>query len=316
MQNESGDFASGETANVESTVQVIMALCELKIDPQGSQFTKNGHTALESLLHYYVTGGGFKHASPDSAADLMSTEQGFYALAAYRRYLDGKSSFYNMTDINFSPDSAAQIAGVGLPGKNPDVKAVAIIRADYTFDDIQNFDTRTAIEALAARGIASGVGGNSFEPNRSITRAEFAAIVVRALGLTPTAVEVFADVPESSWYAAYVGTAYKYGIVSGVSVSDFAPSASITREQAAVMVERAGKLCGLKTDVTDADIQAGLSRFKDYQDCADWSREALTLCFRQNILMVDSDSIEPQKEITRAEMADMLYRMLEKAELI
>jgi hypothetical protein len=104
-------------------------------------------------------------------------------------------------------------------------------------------------------------------------------------------------VPENSWYAAYVGTAYKYGIVSGVSPSDFAPSASITREQAPVMVERAGKLCGLNTDVTDADIQAELGRFKDDQDCAAWSREALAFCFNQSIVAADSDNIEPRKKL-------------------
>ncbi|HPT69036.1 MAG TPA: S-layer homology domain-containing protein [Syntrophomonas sp.] len=315
LQNETGGFVSGGTANVESTVQVMMALCELKIDPQGSLFTKNGHTLPDNLLDYYVTGGGFKHTAAATASDIMGTEQGFYALAAYQRYLDGQNSFYNMSDVKALP--GMQPGSPGLAGKNADVSAVKATQNGRTFDDIQGLEAQPAIEALAARGIINGVGYNTFEPDRSMTRAEFAAIVVRALGLTPSAERVvFTDVTEGSWYAGYVGTAYKYGIVSGTSSSTFTPEATITREEAAVMTARAAGLCGLDTAMNEQAIHDMLAQFADYTTSSNWARASLAFCYRQGILAQDEVNIEPGVAITRTEIAVMLYRMLLKAELI
>jgi len=314
LQNEAGGFASGGTANVESTVQVMMALCELKIDPQGSLFTKNGHTLLDNLLDYYVTGGGFKHTAAVTAPDIMGTEQGFYALAAYQRFLDGQNSFYDMSDVKALPGT--QEHSTGLAGKNADIRAVKATSNGRTFEDIQGLESQPAIEALAARGIINGAGPNTFEPDRSMTRAEFAAIVVRALGLLPVADRIFTDVAENSWYAGYVGTAYKYGIVSGTSSSTFTPEATITREEAAVMTARAAGLCGLDTAMNEQEIHDMLAQFADYTTSSSWARASLAFCYRQGILTQDDVNIKPGVAITRTEIAVMLYGMLLKAELI
>ncbi|MBP1760547.1 MAG: hypothetical protein H6Q64_89 [Firmicutes bacterium] len=314
LQNETGGFASGGTANVESTVQVMMGLCELKIDPQGSLFTKNGHTLLDNLLDYYVTGGGFKHTTAATAPDIMGTEQGFYALAAYQRFLNGQNSFYDMSDVKALPGTPQ--GSTGLAGKNADVRAVKVIQNSYTFDDIQGLESQPAIEALAARGIINGAGSNTFEPDRSMTRAEFAAIVVRALGLTPVAEKIFADVAENSWYAGYVGTAYKYGIVSGTSSSTFTPEATITREEASVMTARAAGLCGLDIAMNDQAIRDMLAQFADYTTSSNWARASLAFCYQQNILSSEDVTMKPGIAITRAEIAVMLYRMLGQAELM
>ena len=85
-----------------------------------------------------------------------------------------------------------------------------------------------------------------------MTRAEFAAIVVRALGLTPEGKNSFSDVAAEAWYAPYVGTAYSCGIITGVGDGRFNPSGTITRQEAAVMVSRAAKLCGLETEMDNA----------------------------------------------------------------
>lgn len=316
LQDEAGNFASGGTANVESTVQVIMALCELKIDPQGSQFTKNGHTALDSLLGYYVAGGGFKHDASASGPDIMGTEQGFYALTAYQRFLNRQNSFYDMSDEKSLTEGGTPQSSLGLAGKNADVRAAKLTQNGRIFDDIQGLETQTAIEALAAREIINGLGNNIFAPERNMTRAEFAAIVVRALGLTPVDERVFTDVAGNSWYSAYVATAYKYGIVSGTSAVTFTPDATITREEAAVMTARAARLCGLDSAMAITEIQAELSRFTDAKDCSAWSRASLAFGYRQGILTAIDFKIKPGSAISRAEIADMLYRLLVKAELI
>ena len=53
---------------------------------------------VDALLRYYVKGGGFKHIM-DGEIDGMGTEQAYYALTAYYRFLSGKTNLYDMTDI-------------------------------------------------------------------------------------------------------------------------------------------------------------------------------------------------------------------------
>ena len=85
--------------NSESCAQVIVALTALGIDPTAdSRFVKNGHTVLDALAGFYVTGGGFRHTAGSERND-MATEQGYYALASYYRFLNGQTSLYDMSDV-------------------------------------------------------------------------------------------------------------------------------------------------------------------------------------------------------------------------
>ena len=99
LQLATGGFGSWGTENSESCAQVIVALTALGIDPaKDSRFIKNGLTILDALASYYVDGGGFRHiASGDR--DGMATEQGYYALAAYYRFLNGQTRLYDMSDV-------------------------------------------------------------------------------------------------------------------------------------------------------------------------------------------------------------------------
>ena len=99
LQLATGGFGSWGTENSESCAQVIVALTALGIDPaKDSRFIKNGLTILDALASYYVDGGGFRHiASGDR--DGMATEQGYYALAAYYRFLNGQPRLYDMSDV-------------------------------------------------------------------------------------------------------------------------------------------------------------------------------------------------------------------------
>ena len=98
MQAEDGSFASIDGPSSESIAQTIVALTALGIDPdQDVRFVKNGNSVWDALLSYYIPGGGFRHV-PDGELDGMSTEQGYYAMVAYYRMLEGKTALYDMTD--------------------------------------------------------------------------------------------------------------------------------------------------------------------------------------------------------------------------
>lgn len=98
LQQADGGYSSWGTLNSESCAQVLIALAALGIDPaKDSRFAKNGLTLLDALLAY-VLDNGFRHTM-DGAVDAMATEQALCALTAYARLLDGKTAFYDMTDV-------------------------------------------------------------------------------------------------------------------------------------------------------------------------------------------------------------------------
>lgn len=100
VQQNDGGFTSWGAANSESCAQVIVALTALGINPaKDSRFIKNGASVLDALCSFAVDGGGFKHLATETSANGMATEQGFYALVAYYRLLNGQSSLYDMTDV-------------------------------------------------------------------------------------------------------------------------------------------------------------------------------------------------------------------------
>lgn len=99
LQCSDGGFGSWDTVNSESCAQVIVALTALGIDPTAdSRFVKNGHTVLDALAGFYVTGGGFRHTAGGERND-MATEQGYYALAAYYRFANTQTRLYDMSDV-------------------------------------------------------------------------------------------------------------------------------------------------------------------------------------------------------------------------
>ena len=312
VQDNKGGFSSWGTTNVESVAQVIVALCELGIDLNDSRFVKSRHGLVENLLSFRQSNGGFTHVLDGSDGNnQMSAEQGFYALVAIDRAENGKNSLYRMGDVTKNTskpinkskaDASVNVPGVTAPGT--------------TFADVKKHANKTAIEALASRGIINGMSKDTFAPNKTMTRAEFAAIVTRALGLPAKDTKAFTDVPSSKWYASYIGAANSSGIVNGVGGGKFNPDGTITRQEAAAMVARAAKLCGLDTSMDAGATKDVLAQFGDYRSVASWAKESLAFCYYTNILDQSALKIEPTKAILRCEIAQMLYNMLLTAGLI
>lgn len=274
-QDSAGGFSSFGAASSESTAQVIVALCALEIDLDDGRFVKNGHTLTENLLSFAAPGGGFRHTA-DGEVNQMASEQALYALAAIRCAEQGES-LYRM-------------------GSAP------------LFTDLTGHPDRTAIEALAKQGMINGMGDGSFAPDATMTRAQFCTIVGKALGLTPAETADFSDVPAGTWYAPYVGAAFRAGLVNGVGGGRFAPEGTITRQEAAAMLARAAKCCGL--DVSVSEAAAVLARYSDGAAAADWAAETLAFCLSSGLLDADGTAAAPMRPILRCEVARSVYRLL------
>ena len=82
------------------------------------------------------------------------------------------------------------------------------------------------------------------------------------------------------------------------------------------MVARAAKLCGMNTEYSATAARDVLAQFGDYTTAADWARAPLAFCYDQSILDASALNIQPTIPIRRCEIAQMLYNMLEKANLL
>jgi len=161
---------------------------------------------------------------------------------------------------------------------------------------------KDAIIALYDKGIINGMPDGRFMPNANITRAEFIKIAVEALVLEESADNVFADVPEGSWYAPYVSKAYAAGLVKGDDSNNFNPNADITRQDMTTILYRA-------LDIQDDNIAE--TTFTDKEAIAEYAYPAVRYFSSKGIVNgIGDGSFAPKRNATRAEAAAIFYRLL------
>ena len=98
QQTAEGDFISWDAANLESTAQVIIALCSLGVDPAtDARFVKNGISAVDGLMRYRLDDGTFRHILTDGS-DVMATEQALLAQEAMERLSAARRSLYDFRE--------------------------------------------------------------------------------------------------------------------------------------------------------------------------------------------------------------------------
>lgn len=101
IQRDNGGYASWGSVNSESIAQVIVACTAHGIDPASdARFVKNGKSAVDALLGFYVEDGrGFAHTLDNGTeVNAMATDQACYALVAYSRFVSKQNRLYDMTD--------------------------------------------------------------------------------------------------------------------------------------------------------------------------------------------------------------------------
>ncbi|MDG0792062.1 S-layer homology domain-containing protein [Cohnella ginsengisoli] len=189
----------------------------------------------------------------------------------------------------------------------------AVLQYDKRFVDLASHWSETAVRSLAAKHIVTGVDASHYEPSRSITRAEFATILMRAVdwkGEAPTTAEgsaqPFKDVAASQYYAEPVAMASALGILSGYDGA-FRPNDKITREEAAVALVRAAKYFSLSGG---EGIGAGKSSFADQADISAWATVAVEQASTQGLMQGDGKQFNPKSPVVRAEAAAMIDRLL------
>lgn len=189
-----------------------------------------------------------------------------------------------------------------VPPVNPD-------QPKAMFDDVPDGHWAKAyVEELAEKGIVKGVSETQFDPDRSITRAEFVTLLVNTFGFhSADDVSRFVDVQEGQWYAEAVAGAVANGIANGMSENYFGAQEAIRRQDMAVMLVNAVQASGKTLGNAGDSIT-----FSDSEAIAVYAAESVRLLAENKILSGTPDgAFQPERSATRAEVAKVLSVLLE-----
>lgn len=156
-----------------------------------------------------------------------------------------------------------------------------------------------AIHTLTAKHVINGMTENTFNPSLKVTRAQFAALLAKALQLKGDGPAPFTDVAAGSWYAGDVAAAYQAGLVTGRGEKLFAPNEAITRQEMAVMLAKAFEKVGGPGWTEEA-----APAFVDRKEISAWAQAAVQIVKSAGLMKGYSNgTFAPGDNATRAEAA-------------
>jgi hypothetical protein len=184
----------------------------------------------------------------------------------------------------------------------------AVMERSAAFADLAGHWAKANIERMAGRGITNGVTDDQFDPQGTLTRAQFAALLARTLQLKETGVSrPFTDVPSDAWYQEAVYQVFAANIVSGMTDTSFRPNDPITREQMAIMLTRAVA----KKSQQSNSLSDELYTFKDQASVSPWAQDNVKLASKWGLLEGFPDgTFRPLALAVRAEAIVVVERMM------
>lgn len=151
-------------------------------------------------------------------------------------------------------------------------------------------------------GVMKGDANGNLHGERVITRAEFVTLVNRAFGYREMGENPFKDVPNNAWYANDIRIAYKAGYFQGSSPTTASPYASVTREQAVVLIGRSLRMQNTPGYTLD---------YQDSSRIGHWSRGIIHQATEMGIIGGYADgTFRPKQAITRGQAASILARAI------
>ena len=170
------------------------------------------------------------------------------------------------------------------------------------------------VNGCGALGILSGMGDGSFMPQKTVTRAELAVMIVKATShIISYRIDdkiSFSDVQKGKWYYEYIMKCASVGIISGRGDGVFAPNDNATREEIASLTARVIKIAGsyngnaLPT-IENTDELATL--YPDGASVSKYARADVILCNKLSVMVGDKTGFRPKANTTRAECAKIFF---------
>lgn len=253
--------------------------------------------------------GGYVKRSFESLTSVNTTNSAVV-------WLDSQTGKLSYVPTTFSTENGANMVSFKRKGNS----SYALVTGASKFTDIGSHWAGSTIKMMANKFIIEGRSGSAtkFNPQSSITRAEFASYIVRGLGLSGnrSAASKYKDVLSGTAAAAYIGAASKAGIVMGNTDGTFKPNSPITRQEMAVMMSRAAKAAAVTISLPQSETSY-LSKFSDRTKVASWAKSDLAKAVYIGVITGQTETtFGPTKNATRAEAIVMIKRLLEYVELL
>lgn len=274
-QLENGGFVAFDVENSNTISAAIIGLTDVGENVQSDKWKG----MLDALSKFQLEDGSFVYQIGEKEANRFATYQ---ALTALDAALDGKSMWFGIT---------------------------------YTYSDIERIykdggaiskEYVPAVTTLAQKGIMEGIYGR-FEPQSTLTRAQFMKLLCAVLKPEPgRTVMTFRDVTKDQWHYAYLAAAYDAGWIKGKSETYFGADDPVTKEEAALILDRAL-----------SNISLPIQRVVDLKDAdqiASYAVDAVKNICKRGLMETKDGKFQPTKAVTREEAAQILYQLLKGME--
>ena len=207
-----------------------------------------------------------------------------------------------------SPSGGGGYSGATAENKTPAVVVVPQepTAATVAFSDISEAKwAEKAINTMTEKEIIVGDGSGKFRPNAPVTREEFVKMIVMTAGVYDEAATCdFTDVVSDKWFYKYIASAVNNGLVYGVDGDEFGVGTTLTRQDMAVICARA-----LKAQKSITAVRAD-KVFGDEEQISDYAKEDIHTLYSAGLIEgVDEDAFAPREIATRAQAAQMLYKL-------
>ena len=188
---------------------------------------------------------------------------------------------------------ARPAAPVGLPFAD-------VSGSDWFYNDVRY---------VYEKGIMDGTGADRFSPNAPLTRAMIVTILYRMAGSpSVSGSSDFTDVAAGKWFAKAVAWAAANGIVNGYGDSLFGPNDPVTREQLAAILYRYAVYGGM----TAVTLEENLGSFADTAQLSAYAIQAMNWAVGQGLINGSGSNLVPKAQATRAQVAAIIHRYLER----
>lgn len=180
-----------------------------------------------------------------------------------------------------------------------------------SFSDTENHWAQSFVDLAAAKGLVEGIGNGKYAPDKKVTRAEFATLLVRSLGrgISEAGSVAYVDVKPEAWYADAVAQAKELGLLDLVSGASFHPDQPLTREEMASMLAAVVALDKRPTATKEVNSN---DSYKDMEIVNPAYQEDVRLMIKMRIMTgISEDSFDPKGQVTRAQAATVFIRTLQ-----
>ncbi|MGO4546738.1 endo-1,4-beta-xylanase [Paenibacillus sp. 2TAB23] len=210
-------------------------------------------------------------------------------------------------DVTSIPNGRYDAATRAVVFQTTHFSSYAVASVVKTFGDLKNVPwAKQAIDAMAARDVIKGLSVDSFSPGASIKRADFIALLVRALELQGTGKDdaMFSDVQETAYYYDELAIAKELGIATGFGDHSFKPNRDISRQDMMVLTTRA-----LAASDKLLEASGDLEAYPDAASISEYAQDSAAGLVKAGVVNGKNGKLAPNDSLTRAEAAVILYRI-------